>query len=59
MAQDSIELYFDKDSKSVFDKLIERIIKRANNPTKNSRRGKNKSNYMRSYILLILCLGKN
>lgn len=36
MAQDSIELYFNKDSKSVFDKLIERIIKRANNTTKDS-----------------------
>lgn len=36
MAQDSIELYFDRDSKSVFDKLIERIIKRANDSTKNS-----------------------
>lgn len=36
MAQDSIELYFDKDNKSIFDRLIERIIKRTNNPCKNS-----------------------
>ena len=36
MAQDSIELYFDRDSKSVFDKLIERIVKRVNNSTKDS-----------------------
>ena len=28
--QDSIELYFDKNNKSIYDKLIERIIKRTN-----------------------------
>lgn len=36
MAQDSIELYFEKENKSIFDKLIERIIKRVNNSSKES-----------------------